>query len=204
MGKEKLIIFAKAPVPGRVKTRLVPPLTYAEAALFYRRWARDVVQAAVQNGGFEIEVAYDAHPRYPNPNWLEPQGENLSYFPQVEGNLGERLQNVFERSFENGLQRIVVIGTDSPGLPMAYIQKGFQALLHHDLVLGPTRDGGYYLIGLRGNPAPGFFDGIPWSTSGVLTLTLRVAAELGMKVHLLPEYFDVDTPEDLKMVSLKS
>ena len=198
--REKLIIFAKAPVAGQVKTRLVPPLTPEEACRLYRSWAVDTYAAALFLGGVAPEVAYQAHPDFPNPDWMAQGRGQVPFFYQAAGDLGAKLADAFDRAFKPRCERAAAIGTDSPGLPAEYIREGFERLKDHDLVLGPAQDGGYYLIGLRQKAVPELFEGISWSTPDVLAGTMKAAENLGLSVWLLPEYFDVDRPEDLKKI----
>ena len=197
MEGQSLIIFVKAPVPGKVKTRLVPPLTYEEASLLYRTWAADICDRARSLKSISLLVAYDPHPDYPTPDWLGFRGEALSFFQQRGENLGERILHAFSYAFKRGAERALVIGTDSPGLPIPYIDDAFDSLMGSDLVLGPTPDGGCYLIGARRNPAPALFQNVLWSTRQVFLKIIENAAKLNLSVCALPEYFDVDRPEDL-------
>lgn len=197
---KNLILFVKAPVPGRVKTRLVPPLTHEEACRLYRGWSREIYRSVRELDGVRVEVAYESHPAFPTPDWLDLGRDRVPFFEQERGDLGRRLVQAFSRAFESGQERVAVIGSDSPGLPLQHIRETFAALEGHDLVLGPTQDGGYYLVGLRKRVIQRIFEGIPWSTTGVFTNTVKVAAEMGLRLHLLPEYFDIDRPEDLKRI----
>ncbi|MFB3785739.1 MAG: TIGR04282 family arsenosugar biosynthesis glycosyltransferase [bacterium] len=124
--------------------------------------------------------------------WL---GEDLSYWPQPSGDLGEKLRRGLERMLAVA-DRALAVGSDIPDLPLAYLEQAAAALPHHDLTIGPAADGGYYLIGLS-RPAPELFTNVPWSTPHVLRTTLAKAADLGLSVAILPEWYDVDTAEDL-------
>lgn len=192
--KQTLIIFVKAPVSGKVKTRLAPSHSPEDAARLYQSWAREAFEKAGTLEGVQVKVAYDPHPKIPTPDWLT--GGKAEYFLQEGSGLGEKMDRAFEISFQSGADRVVLIGSDSPGLPPAFIRKGFQALNENDLVLGPALDGGYYLIGLKAEANPDLFKGVSWSTAKVLEQTRANAERLGLKTHLLPEYFDVDRPED--------
>lgn len=197
---KSLVFFVKAPVPGNVKTRLVPPLTHVQAAKSYRRWAKQIFKVVEALQGVSLKVAYDTHPQFPTPRWLNDSLNCPPFFLQKGHHLGERLHQAFRESWENGSNLTVIIGSDSPGLPSEYLREAFTALEKNDLVLGPTKDGGFYLIGLRGNPPDTLFAGVPWSTSQVLVGTVKNAQRLNLKTHLLGEYFDVDLPEDLELL----
>jgi uncharacterized protein len=192
---KELILFAKAPHPGQVKTRLVPPLTFKEAAELYTTWAcQTYVTAQKLRPEVQLSIAYQAHPSFPTPSWIDSAAP---YFFQSPGGLGERLVQAFSLAFQRGSQAVVVIGTDSPGLPVNFLKQAFMALEEHDLTLGPADDGGYYLIGLRSGICPELFDNINWSTPSVLSETLAKAKVLGLSFKLLPPYFDIDNGEDL-------
>lgn len=197
MNKHKLIVFVKAPVPGIVKTRLVPPLSHDEAANLYKSWAGDIFQTAKKLERASIQIAYAPHPLFPDPGWIAP---GVNYFLQTGNDLGEKLANAFDHDFKKGTESVVIIGSDSPGLPLNYLQEAFAALNHHDLVLGPTEDGGYYLIGLKNQTRRELFEKISWSTHQVFSQTLTLAQQFKLSIHILPEYFDVDRAEDLKRI----
>jgi len=125
--------------------------------------------------------------------WL---GSDLFFRPQGAGDLGERMARAFRGAFECDAARVVLVGTDCPGLTEGLLGDAFESLRHTDLVLGPARDGGYYLIGLR-KTTPGLFTGVPWGTEKVLERTKEIADGLGLSVRLLDLLDDVDRPEDL-------
>ena len=196
---KRIIIFVKAPVPGKVKTRLVPALSYENAAELYRAWAREVFLLASRLKDTYVEIAYDRHPQFPTPDWLCNGGKHPDYFLQSHGILGHRLTYAFSRAFTNGARQAMILGSDSPGLPLNYLLKAFDYLKCHDLVLGPSYDGGYYLIGLRGSLRPELFQNISWSSSQVLSQTLNAVNQIGLSHALLPKYFDIDTFQDLAL-----
>lgn len=196
--RDELILFVKTPIPGLVKTRLVPPLTFKEAAQLYKSWAQGLYRTAQQVVNIKITVAYQSTAEIPSPAWLDGVDGEVNYFEQCAGDLGEKISHAFDRAFSKGANKAIIIGTDSPGLPLNTLQQAFEKLDEYDLTVGPTYDGGYYLIGLKGKPRPELFSGIAWSTSSVLSQTLLKAKGLTLSFHLLPKYFDIDTPEDLK------
>ena len=121
---------------------------------------------------------------------------------QRGGTLGDRMRNVFADLFAGGHSRIVVVGSDLPTLPPAYVEQAFDQLCNRNnpLVIGPAADGGYYLIGLRA-PSAELFDSIPCSTPDVLAATLRAAKRLYLRVSLVPQWYDVDALDDLRRVA---
>ena len=123
-------------------------------------------------------------------------GIDYQYQSQSEGDLGHRMSCAFADSLGQGRRRVVLIGSDCPGITAKVLNAAFSHLNHYDLVLGPTTDGGYYLIGLRA-PSPELFQDLPWGTADVLEMTLSRAASLGLRTILLEPLTDIDRPEDL-------
>ena len=197
---EQLAIMAKAPRAAYSKTRLIPAIGADGAARLAAAMIRDTaalclsVSRARRSASAAICFAPD-----------DGEGQLRELAPGVESfvaqrgeSLGQRLSAAFDDLFETGAERVVVIGGDSPTLPAEVIERAFDRLDQGmDLVLGPTRDGGYYLIGLR-RPTSALFVAIPWSTSRVLAATLDRAAAKELTVELLPEWYDVDEPTDLE------
>lgn len=192
-----VLVFVKAPAPGRVKTRLSPPFSAEQAAALYRAFAADSLSAAEQAAGSRAVVAYEPHEGWPDPSWLRTPAPE--WFAQEGADLGRRLAAATGKAFVDGAERVVVIGSDSPHLAPQRIEEAFARLATAPLVLGPARDGGYYLVGLR-EPAPSLFDDIPWSGPDVLKATLARAAELHWPAHLLDELEDVDDAGSLARV----
>lgn len=188
------LLFAKAPAPGRVKTRLSPPFSPEQAAALYRAFAADSLAAAESVAGARTVLAYEPHEDWPDPSWLRVPAPE--WFPQEGADLGRRLAAATGRAFLDGADRVVVVGSDSPHLPTPLIEEAFARLATAPLVLGPARDGGYYLVGLR-EPAPSLFDDVPWSGPDVLKTTLARAAELHWSAHMLDELEDVDDAPSL-------
>lgn len=186
--------MARLPVAGRVKTRLVPPLTDAEAARLYAAFLEDMSQlgaAAWERTLFWVREPGDgALP-------VAPTGWHSAW--QSGGDLGDRLEAAFEDLFQRG-GPVVLVGSDHPDLPPAVLGEALQALAASGLVLGPTPDGGYYLIGLR-SPAPGLLRGIRWSTRTVYEETQAAATARGLPVGRLREWADVDTWEDARQLA---
>lgn len=189
-----LLIMAKAPLPGAVKTRLCPPLTPGLAADLYRAFLRDTLATGASLPATALGVV---HPPTTDDGALRallPPGATL--WPQRGRGLAAGLGGAFARGFAEGYRRVLIVSSDSPTLPAAVLTAAFAALADHDLVLGPTLDGGYYLIGLQ-EPQPRLFEEIAWSTAVVYAQTLARAAERGLRVRATPEWPDVDTIADL-------
>ncbi len=125
--------------------------------------------------------------------WL---GEGPRYLPQGDGPLGVRMRAAFRAAFASGARRVVVVGSDLPELSTALLRRAFECLEAREAVVGPARDGGYYLLGLA-RPLPGIFEGIAWSTPGVLAATLQRLRATGVEPALLEELADVDVAADL-------
>lgn len=190
----RLVVFARAPRPGTVKSRLAAALGDAGACAAYVTLARHVLArlAAVPAG--ELRHAPD-DAGAELAGWLPP-GWRLA--PQGGGDLGARLERAFAEHFGRGAARVVVVGSDCPDMSAADIADAGRALAEHDLVLGPAEDGGYWLIGLRaGAPGwPGLFHDMPWSTPALLEATLGRASALGLASARLRTLRDVDEPAD--------
>ena len=196
-----LVIFAKAPIPGKVKTRLCPPLTPDEAATLHGSFVLDMLERS-KTAVVKLKLPFDRYLACAPSSTLvffkimeERQGVKL--IDQVGDDLGARMSQTCETMFARGYTRILIVGTDVPSLPLDHYRQALALLETNDLVLGPALDGGYYLIGLK-RMAPDLFVGIPWSTERVLGLTKEKATNLGLKTALLPPWRDVDRIEDLQ------
>jgi len=184
-----IAVFAKAPVPGRVKTRLVPPLTPEEAAAVARACLETTLRRFVPALDAPITLFLDGEA----DRTLQTLVESLAVpiVPQVGADLGARLVEAFRSLREGGAARAVVLGSDSPTIDVTWIARAIASLDTHDAVIGPTEDGGYYLIALRAE-VPELFRDIPWSTGSVARATLERASALGIAVDVLPVWYDVD------------
>lgn len=194
--KNGLIIFAREPLPGLVKTRLAAAVGDQAAAELYESMLLDVLKTARQLHDVESIVFWDCE-----DNALPVLSEKYrcNSRRQIPGNLGERMQAAFEEMFADGCDICCIIGSDSPDLPLSYIQDAYQLLATQqtDVVLGPSLDGGYYLLGLR-QVWPQLFINISWSTADVREQSLTAARVSGLETTLLPEWQDIDTLEDLQ------
>ncbi|MEM6783351.1 MAG: TIGR04282 family arsenosugar biosynthesis glycosyltransferase [Bacteroidota bacterium] len=194
-----LLVFAKRPEPGRVKTRLTALLTPEEAADLYAAMLRDALDAYAALGcAVRLYLAPDADGHAPTlPDGWVPDG--VTVHTQHGDGLGQRMLHAFVDAFRAGHERLVVIGTDHPTLPPAYIEMTFELLREKPLrvVLGPTHDGGYYLLG-QNDLFPRLFEDMTYSHDGVFEATLRRAAEVTAEPVVLPTWYDVDTPVELR------
>ncbi|MBI5492275.1 MAG: TIGR04282 family arsenosugar biosynthesis glycosyltransferase [Deltaproteobacteria bacterium] len=198
MRKEKnaLAVMFKAPEPGKVKTRLVPPLTYEQAAKLYGCFIKDVLNTAKGLEGVDIYGAFAG-------NIKDGEVYGVSLFEQEGTGLGERIYNVFRALFLKGHERAVVIGSDSPDLPAENIKDAFGLLDGTELVLGPALDGGYYLVAMKRLMDEPFMD-IPWSTGDVLEATVKRAKGAAIPFKLLKPWHDIDTVHDLTRLNGKA
>ncbi len=186
-------VFAKQPVPGRVKTRLARDTTPTWAARVAEALLADVLQRVAAMEARRVIAFAPVEAR----EWFARAAEGrFELEPQENGDLGQRLRAFFERQ---QAEAVVVIGTDSPTLPVAYVEQAFAQLATADLVLGPAGDGGYYLIGC-GRRLPPVFDGIAWSSPSVLGETVRRLADPWWRLALLPPWYDIDTRADWQML----
>jgi rSAM/selenodomain-associated transferase 1 len=191
-----LIIFARAPLPGHTKTRLIPSLGPDGAAELYRCFLLDTLAQAARAPAQPI-IAAAAVDDAPALRALAAEaGLDAEVTIQSGADLGARMRRAFQDAFARGHPRAVIIGSDSPSLPPARVAEALAQSAARDLVLGPSFDGGYYLIGLHADQ-PRLFEGVAWSQPTVLLETLRRARELGLSISLLDPWYDVDTPEDL-------
>ncbi|SCZ58379.1 TIGR04282 family arsenosugar biosynthesis glycosyltransferase [Thiohalomonas denitrificans] len=188
----RLLVFAKAPVPGRAKTRLIPALGAEGAAALQARLLWHTLATAGQ-GGAIVELWCHPDPDHPLFSECAEHAEML-LCTQRGNNLGERMQNAFAAALDEG--PAVLIGTDCPALEPRDLVEAFGALRDSDAVLGPALDGGYYLLGLR-RLHPSLFDDIRWGSAHVLDETRQRLKQLGWKWRELAVKSDIDRPEDL-------
>ncbi len=191
-----LLVFAKTPLAGRVKTRLVPALGAEGAARLYERMVRKTLSTAVEARAGDVQL------------WCSPTSQHglfhelcelyrIPLFTQRGGHLGERMRNALDLALV-GARPAVLMGTDCPDLTAQDVRHAAQALTQGwDAVLGPAADGGYVLVGLRSS-VPELFENMAWGTASVLDETRQVLRGLGKRWHELPVRHDIDRPEDLR------
>ncbi len=196
MPMNRLLIFTRYPEPGTTKSRLIPALGAEGAARLQREMTRHTLGWARHLGeAVSVEVLFEGGDRQRMQACF---GNELTYRPQGDGDLGARLKKAAADAMENQSDRVVIVGSDCPELSAELTRTAFDRLAENDLVLGPAVDGGYYLVGL-GREVPGLFEGIDWGTDRVFEQTLAAARRLGLSVATLPVLADVDRPEDLHL-----
>ncbi|MCX5853913.1 MAG: TIGR04282 family arsenosugar biosynthesis glycosyltransferase, partial [Deltaproteobacteria bacterium] len=196
MNKDRcLIMFAKYPEKGKVKSRLCQHWDEGLVVLLYRSFIEDLLNR-LSGGDYRFRIAY--HPAEKKIDFIKQFGDGFSYMPQIGEDLGERMKDAFIRCFSEGFRSVVVIGSDSPDLPQRIIGEAFQSLEKHGAVIGPSFDGGYYVIGFtRESFTSEAFDGIAWGTESVFAKTMQHLQKAGIPVHALPPWRDIDRPEDI-------
>lgn len=195
--ENRLIIFGRYPEVGRTKTRLIPVLGPTGAADLQRNLTEQVLQTALSAGWqmpFDLEFCYAGGSDLLVRRWL--RSDEIQLTAQSEGDLGRRMYAAMESAFDNGYRRVVLAGTDVPDLSGRHLTAAFEALKDHDLVLGPSTDGGYWLVGSRRKLD--LFRGIAWGGPKVLTQTLALATSNGLSVYCLDPLDDIDTFADLR------
>jgi len=193
---DRLIVFGRYPVPGQTKTRLIPVLGPAGAADL-QRWLTErtveTAEAFASGRGVNVEICFEGGSEQKMQRWLGP---DVSLSRQEPGDFGTRMYTAFLTAFQRGCRRAVLIGTDIPELRSDHLRQAFDALSENDLIIGPSRDGGYWLIGLN-RPAR-LFEGIKWGTDTVFAQTLALADGQGLRIKQLDTLTDIDTGEDLR------
>ena len=193
-GMDQLGMFVKYWEPGRVKTRLAASLGDQAASSLYRHFVFALVRRLAAVGQRRVLVYTPAERR---PEFEALANEHWSSAPQAGGDLGQRIQAYFADAFQAGATRVLLVGSDSPTLPVEYLQEAFRLLARVPVVLGPADDGGYYLVGAAGSVPP-IFAGISWSTPQVWPQTVQRLRDAGCPYGVLPPWYDVDDPAGLR------
>ena len=195
-----VIVFAKAPRPGEVKTRMCPPLSPGEAAELYASMLADVLDATARAAlRLGIDPLLAVHPPGLRAELARDVPTPFSVISQRGPSLAARMSWAVREAGAAGIRRVLLRGSDSPTLDGAALASALADLDEHDVVVRPDRDGGYNLVGLR-RPSPGLF-AHPMSTASVLAATLARAAAAGLEPELLPAGFDIDTAADLRLLA---
>ncbi len=200
--ERSLVIFLRYPSEGEVKTRLARTIGKEMATQFYRDCIEHLFKE-VENLPTDIVRNIYYTPRSAGKRVRRWAGRSFRFKPQVNGVLGEKLKTIFRDQFEKGFKKVIITATDVPDLTVDDIEEAFSALKEADLVIGPSFDGGYYLIGMN-ELYPSLFDGVAWSTDAVYDQTVSSAGELGLRVHNLRILDDIDTEDDLRRWQRKS
>ena len=189
-----LVVFLKYPQPGLVKTRLGKDIGPESAALLYKELT-ELILRNTKAGDYQRFLFYT--PQNKKSEILKWLGGDPNLFLQKGNDLGQRLANAFKSVFSKGAKKVLVIGTDSPVIDSEIIQQAFRRLDKFQCVIGPSFDGGYYLLGLGSENAK-VFEGIDWSTNRVLEQTKQRLKKLEVVFTCLNEEFDIDTRADLE------
>ena len=192
MNRDKLVmVFVKNPKLGKVKTRLAKTIGAERAYHIYLKLLRHTME--------EVSLS-DAEKQVWYSDFLDMNdifaAKKFQKKVQSTGDLGVKMMNAFQEAFREGYKRVVIIGSDCPGITSGLLEHAFETLKTCDVVIGPSEDGGYYLLGMKAY-YPELFKGIEWSTQTVLEETLKIAASKKLSVEQLPVLNDVDTEEDL-------
>ncbi len=197
---ERIILFTRYPVPGRAKTRLIPAIGAKGAAALQQRMTEQTlarIRHLARTRTLAAEIRYQGGDRARIKEWL---GDDYPCLAQGPGDLGAKMSRAIGAAFAAGAGRVLVVGSDCPGLSGAIMAAALERLKEVDLVIGPARDGGYYCIGM-GRALPELFIDMPWGSGKLLALTRERAKKQGLSVHLLEPLQDMDRPEDLAAMS---
>jgi len=197
-----LLFFMKNPERGRVKSRLATAVGTRTARMLYRNFILDML-SSLQEKGFPLMICF--HPEHALHDVQKTIGQAFRFQPQKGNDLGQRMEHCFRSAFSQDFHRVVVIGSDIPDLPAQIVDDSFSALTSYDSVIGPSFDGGYYLIGFqRSRFLPDVFTGIHWGTHEVAKETIDTLNRYDTTTHMLPKWNDIDTPEDLRRLYHKN
>ena len=193
-----LILFAKYPQPGKIKTRLAAKIGDAQALELYKRFLADK-RTLFDHLSCARMINYAPNTKTAADYFAHLFSRDSVMWPQHGDDLGERMNNAFFYGFEQNVERLLLVGSDSPQLSARIVHQAFDLLKENDVVLGPSTDGGYYLIGFsKAAFTPAAFQQIEWSTAQVLIQTIKALATVGRSIGFLPALTDVDVIEDVR------
>lgn len=196
MMSRTIALFVKPPIPGRVKTRLARDIGDEAACNIYLGLADHAIQQ-IQFSGIPLALFFEGEDISLLPDSWQQAAQIC--IPQQGQGLGDRMAAAFSRLFTDNVDQVVLVGSDIPGIDVAYLRHAFDLLAHQAMVIGPVLDGGYCLIGFNSKKFTySLFRNIPWSTDQVFELTLQAATQAGLTIGLLPRLRDIDTIEDLQ------
>ena len=191
-----ILFYLKYPEEGKVKTRLAESLDSKFVVELYKNFILDLLNALDE---IDADIRLCFTPKEAEEELKKMFSEKYIYSSQIGKDLGQRLKNSFTEAFHDGYKKVVVIGSDSPDLPIEFIKNAFSSLDKNDAVIGPATDGGYYLIGFRNDEyLPSTFDEIEWSSKSVFVKTMKNLGKGGKITFILPAWSDVDRINDLK------
>ncbi len=191
--KDAVVIMARYPRPGMVKTRLASEIGAVKACSLYLSFLKDLAQRFAVSPPTLFWAYTPAGANFASLPWVKAES-----FPQQGLTLGERMYNVMRRMLDRGFARVIILGSDSPHVPRQRLSQAFTALEDHDIVLGPATDGGYYLVGMH--ECHDIFSGISWSSPEVLADTVERIRRIGLSMALVEETFDIDELADLEQL----
>lgn len=200
-GSSRFGMFAKFWEPGRVKTRLATAIGPDKAAEVYKAFLDAQVLRFAELSNSVIVFSSDDRVQ-DFRHLIDGRNDAWQLQTQGDGDLGERMQRFFLRAFEEGYERAALVGSDTPTLPLTFIRQADALLRIHDVVLGPTEDGGYYLVAARQHVPP-IFSSIEWSTPDVWRQTIGKLQEHRVRFAVLPTWYDIDDAADLQRLRLE-
>lgn len=194
--KECILFYVKFPKQGSVKTRLARDIGDKHAFELYKCFVLDILEMLATLSQIVCVCYTPGNSEYTFRMWL---GEDYLYFPQQGNDLGQRMENSFRQAFRYGFEKAVLIGSDLPGLPSHFLVKAFEQLHSFDSVIGPSDDGGYYLLGFRRDTFfPEVLQGMTWSQPSVYEETLKRFERRGVNFFILPAWDDIDNLQELQ------
>ena len=200
--KSVLLVFLRAPEKGRVKTRLAREIGDKKTLALYEKFVQKTLMA-VEKSGMEYRICFfPADKKALVEDWLGP---GHVYMPQIGDDLGQRMDNALSRVFDQGAQKAVLVGTDIPDISANQFLRAQNLLEQNDVVIGPSFDGGYWLIGFhRDGFYPGLFHHVDWGTDSVFSSTIEKCKLADLSTGILPTLQDIDTLEDLQSFQKKN
>lgn len=190
-----LLLMTRIPIPGKTKTRLMELLTGDECAQLHTAFLKDLLASFADLEDIDVFMTYTPADSLHMIKNMIPR--SIKTFPQRGEDLGERMFLAIDHVLQQGYQKVILIGSDIPDLSVQDIQDSFELLDEHDIVIGPTYDGGYYLIGMKTSYEKLFRIPKKWGGKSVLESTIDISNEQHLKIGLAPKYLDIDTKEDL-------
>lgn len=190
-----ILMFVKYPERGKVKSRLSISLDVNKVLNLYKSFVLDLIDT-LKKGKYYFKIFF--YPQMAKEEISAWLGEEYSYKPQTGKDLGEKMMNAFKQTFEEGFQKVLIIGSDCPDLTNTVLHEAFESLKTHDAVIGPSFDGGYYLIGFKKKTfLPDIFEELEWGASTVFKKTMATLKKNGYAVHILQKWRDIDRIKDL-------
>jgi len=191
-----ILLFIRVPARGKIKSRLALAIGDDAVLELYKNFILDIIDT-IENSGYPFRIFF--HPRDSGEALARWLGHRHQYMPQGGNDLGENMERAFVQIFTEGFTSVVLLGSDIPDLTPVVLHEALESLRTNDVVIGPSADGGYYLIGCnKGAFLPNIFHGIAWGTDTVFAETISILHRESLRVHLVPEWQDVDTQDDLK------